>query len=305
MERFMRRLKPKPQGSPRYIFDPVNNKKISFSKAFDPKTRQDGISGFMRVKNEELFLKPVIESVIDSLDEIIIVFADCEDNTPQIAHEAQKRHPDKIKCFHYPVTVCPALAPEFKKIPPESPNSLVNYYNFALAKTTRKIAVKIDGDDYFIPEILKKYTDQIRNQNIQKYLQFRGINLIQHDGKIFVYGERPTAGGNDRGFFTVIPETYHRLAVSCEGFVHPYSVQDLGYFYYHLKLLKPSWGLDNYCVPKDVRIELISKKQAALKKLYTWNEFLQTHPELAHIPSPEKSGIHPVGSVKKRLSEEE
>lgn len=49
-----------------------------------------GVSGLMRVKNEAEFIALSVESCIDALDELIIVFQDCQDNTPQIIDDLVK-----------------------------------------------------------------------------------------------------------------------------------------------------------------------------------------------------------------------
>lgn len=43
-----------------------------------------GVSGILRVKNDADFLDECINSCIDTLDELIIVYNDCSDNTPDI-----------------------------------------------------------------------------------------------------------------------------------------------------------------------------------------------------------------------------
>ena len=46
-----------------------------------------GVSGIMRVKNDAEFIKASVESCIDALDELIIVYNDCSDNSPQVIEE--------------------------------------------------------------------------------------------------------------------------------------------------------------------------------------------------------------------------
>ena len=45
---------------------------------------KNGLSGIMRVKNEGRFLEACIDSCIEALDEIIIVYTGCTDNTEEI-----------------------------------------------------------------------------------------------------------------------------------------------------------------------------------------------------------------------------
>ena len=48
---------------------------------------KDGLSGLMRIKNEASFIEGCITSCIDALDELIIVYNDCTDNTPEIVKD--------------------------------------------------------------------------------------------------------------------------------------------------------------------------------------------------------------------------
>lgn len=54
-----------------------------------------GISGHLRVKNEEMSIAQSIDSCIDALDELIITYNTSEDNTEKILKEYQKKYPDK------------------------------------------------------------------------------------------------------------------------------------------------------------------------------------------------------------------
>lgn len=114
----------------------------------------NGVSGIMRVKNEEQFISLSIDSCIDALDELIIVYQDCDDNTPQIIHEKTKQYPNKIKAFHYKHSIkSHHLSDEefdlFSKLPSTSPNLLSSYYNYALSKCSYKYCLKIDADQIY------------------------------------------------------------------------------------------------------------------------------------------------------------
>ena len=43
-----------------------------------------GLTGFMRAKNEGRFIGVCIDSVIDALDELIVVYNDCTDDTEAV-----------------------------------------------------------------------------------------------------------------------------------------------------------------------------------------------------------------------------
>lgn len=115
----------------------------------------NGLSGFMRVKNEELTLLASIESVINQVDELIIVYNnDCTDRTPDIIASAARKYPEKIKQFEYPYPVygvyCDKKEYDFaKSLPYDSPNNLSSYCNFALEKTSYKYVIKLDADQIY------------------------------------------------------------------------------------------------------------------------------------------------------------
>lgn len=58
---------------------------------------KDGLSGIIRAKNEEKFIEPCIKTCVDALDELIIVYNDCTDRTPEIVESMCKLYPDKVK----------------------------------------------------------------------------------------------------------------------------------------------------------------------------------------------------------------
>ncbi len=126
-----------------------------------------GVSGIMRVKNDAELIGICIDSCISALDELIIVYNDCSDETPRIIEEKRLQYPDKIRVYEYKhrvYSIC--LSKEdfdyANGLPDDSPHLLCNYYNFALSKVTCKYAVKIDADQLYFTENLKKWCDVCR-----------------------------------------------------------------------------------------------------------------------------------------------
>ena len=125
---------------------------------------KDGLSGILRAKNEARFVSACIESCIDALDELIIVYNDCSDTTPQIIKEKQRKYPDKIKIYPYEHNI---LAYDLTKdqleyiigLPEGSPQLLSTYYNFALSKVSYRYCLKIDADQIYFTDELKKWRD--------------------------------------------------------------------------------------------------------------------------------------------------
>lgn len=126
-----------------------------------------GVSGIMRVKNDALFIEPSVKSCINALDELIIVWNDCSDNSAEVIERMRSRYPDKIKAYEYKHKVYSVkLTKEeyeyVKALPEDSPFLLCNYYNFALSKVTRKYAMKIDADQVYYPQKLAYWCDVYR-----------------------------------------------------------------------------------------------------------------------------------------------
>lgn len=125
---------------------------------------KDGLSGIMRLKNEAQFVADSIDSCIDALDELIIVYNDCTDDTPNIVERKRKQYPDKIKVYPYKYHLLAynLTKEEFEyamSLPEASPVLFCNQCNFALSKVQYKYAVLIDPDQLYFTDELKKWRD--------------------------------------------------------------------------------------------------------------------------------------------------
>lgn len=138
-----------------------------------PKNRRLGVSGMMRVKNDAEFIEQSVKSCIDALDELVIVYNDCSDNSPEIINCLQKLYPSKIKVYEYkPFIYAWNLSSQqvhdifSNSIPIE--NTLAGYYNFALSKTTCRYVMKIDADQIYIGSILNELCECYRASKVIK-----------------------------------------------------------------------------------------------------------------------------------------
>lgn len=127
----------------------------------------NGVAGIMRVKNDAEFIEASIDSCIDALDELIIVYNECTDNSPNLIAQKQKQYPDKIKVYEYThkiysINLTKEEYEYAKSLPSDSPNLLCNYYNFALSKVTCKYAMKIDADQIYFTDKLNEWCDVYR-----------------------------------------------------------------------------------------------------------------------------------------------
>lgn len=143
------------------------------------KERPIGVTGLMRVKNEAKFIQLSTESVIDALDELIIVYQKSSDNTEEIVNALAQKYPDKIRSFFYsPEIKSHNLTPEefdkAKNLPLDSIHLLSNYYNFTLSKASYRFALKIDADQVYNTSKLKDICDGYRATKKSK------INLLEY-----------------------------------------------------------------------------------------------------------------------------
>ncbi len=142
------------------------------------KERPIGISGLLRTKNGADFLSDCIDSCINALDELIIVYQESSDDTEKIIIEKQKQYPDKIRFYFYePKVYSHNLTEEeynyASNLKEDSIHLLSNYYNFALSKAKYKYAIKIDDDQIYFSEKLKEILDLYRTNKKVK------ISLIE------------------------------------------------------------------------------------------------------------------------------
>ena len=122
--------------------------------------RLPGLSGFVRAKNEGKFIGSSIDSCIDALDELVVVYNDCTDDTEQVLKQKMLQYPQKIKLFPYNhnVRVTDLSKEEFdflKSQPDTYPQLHAAQCNWALSKCTYEFAIKIDPDQIYFEDNLK------------------------------------------------------------------------------------------------------------------------------------------------------
>ena len=132
-----------------------------------------GVSGLMRVKDEARWVAQSIDSCIAALDELIICYQESTDGTEEIVEQKRLQYPDKIRTFFYapPVYTHNLSKEDFQYaggLPEDSVHLLSNYYNYTLLKARYRYAVKIDADQIYFSDRLKRLCDAYRNELQQK-----------------------------------------------------------------------------------------------------------------------------------------
>ncbi|MEJ6092887.1 hypothetical protein [Aliivibrio salmonicida] len=217
-------------------------------ETFDSINRSVGLSGFIRAKNEGEYIYQVISSWIDLLDELIVVFNDCSDNTEYEIKRAINDFGGKVKAFKYLPKVFAQGSKEHVELPHDNVHSLVHYYNYALSKTTCKYAVKIDGDiiyDTSATDIIRSY---LANSSETDYFKLHGVNLIDNHGELFIPSNSIFCGMNgDLCIFPVSKNNIFKWKKEFE-FLDLSGLSDAGgvFAYYHMKFIKKDMGFSNY-----------------------------------------------------------
>lgn len=215
-----------------------------------PSLRTPGISAFMRIRNGADFLEATIRTHAGFYDEIVAVYNQCDDATPEILARLSSEMGPRLRVFHYAPRVHPAGSAEHAQTPGSSPHSLVNYSNFALAQTRHRWAVKLDDDHLAIPAAVRSMVDRIRAEQADDRVMhcFSGLNLARSkDGGFGVPAEAPVSGGGDIGYFRVTDRTHFVEDPRFERFSRgELERRFAGWFYWHLKFLKSGGGFANY-----------------------------------------------------------
>lgn len=213
--------------------------------------RRPGISAFMRIRDGADFLEATIRSHIDEFDEIVAVYNQCSDQTPEILSRLQREFgSQRLRVIHYLDRVYPQGTLGHASTAPDSVHSVVNYSNFALAATRHQYVTKLDDDHIAIAETTKRITQQIRAGDVDDGALhcFSGLNLIcRPDGTLGVLAHDPISGSGDIGFFRITEKTFfvhdRRFERFCRGALKR---RFIGFLYWHCKFLKSSMGFGNY-----------------------------------------------------------
>ena len=215
-----------------------------------PSKRSAGVSAFMRIRNGADFLEATIRTHAPFYDEIVAVYNQCTDATPDILARLSAEMGPRLRVFHYLPRVHPAGSEGHARTPGDAPDSLVTYSNFALVQTRNQWVVKLDDDHLAIPEAVGRMVGAIRSGDASPDVMhcFSGLNLVRTGaGNWGIPAEAPVSGKGDIGYFHVTPETRFVADPRFERFARGRIKRRFaGWFYWHLKYLKSGGGFANY-----------------------------------------------------------
>lgn len=264
-----------------------------------PEKRTAGISAFMRIRNGASYLEATIRSHMPYFDEIVAVYNQCTDATPDILMRlAEEFGSERLRVFHYlPKVYAPGTEGHARE-PADSPRSLVTYYNFALTRTRFTIATKLDDDHLAMERELEALAHRLRTRayDADAMVCFSGINLAEGpDGTIGIPEAEPFSGTGDIGFFRVTGDTYFVHNARFERFRRAGLRRVFGgIVYWHLKYLKPEFGYANYDLADNPDSRYALKRRKAGEQPTIGLEDLRARAPLAAragLRLPDKAGI--------------
>ena len=146
---------------------------------------KNGLSGIMCIKNEASFLETCIDSCIDALDELIVVFIKGNDNSEEILSVKKNQYGDKLLYYEYPHEVLwfEMTRQEYEMaagFPEDDPRLYSSMCNFALSKVNYKYVIKkIDADQFYFTDELRVWRDMCAKPEATRF------NIICLIGFIF------------------------------------------------------------------------------------------------------------------------
>lgn len=181
------------------------------------KNRKHGLSAMMRIKNDEDWIFYAITSIIDYVDEIVIVLQNCTDNTEKIIREIKS---EKIKIYYFPFDSFPSgkYHERFLK------NSIFNrayYYNYALALTSYSYVWKWDGDHAAYESRVKELREIIDSKKID-IIHYQGYDVF---GLELKYLCKDPLCSNEPAIFRVNRKTFYFSSFVCEKFSYPINIR--------------------------------------------------------------------------------
>ncbi|HKJ75235.1 MAG TPA: hypothetical protein VKA19_14060 [Alphaproteobacteria bacterium] len=171
--------------------------------------RRRGLSGLVRLRDEETWCAKAIESFWPWCDELIIVVQPSRDRTRELV-ERYASHPG-VRIYDYPYQSHPS-GPGHDACPADSVYASAYHYNWTLAQSTMSHAVKLDGDmvtmDWAGSEIRARMADG------HDRIKFHGTDIVGEElAHIGCHPHCPTAG-----VFKVTPEVHYSQGALTQRF---------------------------------------------------------------------------------------
>src|SRR6266511_3262121 len=150
-----------------------------FQEAYILSLRPKEISAMIRVKDEEEYLYVAVKSIIDQVEEAVIIENLSTDNTPAVVKSLCREFPSKVVCYKYPNEIRRIGRDNWelatKPFSRFSRHLLANYYNWSLRKCTRSYILKWDGDMIALDTFCHSLAEFRRSE--RQVMWFKGANV--------------------------------------------------------------------------------------------------------------------------------
>jgi len=278
---------------------------------FDPSNKKPGVSAILRLRNEADYLEQALNSILPFFDEFVIVYNQCSDRTPEIVEQFVSKDPQRVKAFHYLPEVFPQGSEQHRALPANHVSSMVHYANFGLSRVSYRGCALGDGDMIAAPDALGQVMDRLRSLEPRtlswwlspwtlSYWWFKGVNLWDQDGKVFVLKSWPTSGSRkDHGFWPIGRRyIFRKYRVSLYLRTRWFIPTLVGFVFFHVKGMKKDRGIGVYQLEKNPNSPFRKRVERfwTNPELITFEEYCQIEPRARSLPSPESLGIRPVRS---------
>lgn len=144
---------------------------------------QKQVSAMIRVKDEEEFLYPAVQSIVDYVDEIVLIDNGSTDRTPSIMESLRREYPHKVACYQYNYEVRRQGWEGWEALRSEgssSPHLSASFYNWCLRQCTKPYVLKWDGD-MIATEAFSESMETWRKSH-KAFMTFTGVN-VHPDGQ--------------------------------------------------------------------------------------------------------------------------
>lgn len=107
------------------------------------------ISAMLRLRNEEEYLEAAVRSIVEVVDEVVLIDNRSTDRTPEVMAALRSAFPDRVTVHRYGHEVARQGVESWRLVEASrgrSPRLLAEYYNWCLRRCTCPYALKWDGD---------------------------------------------------------------------------------------------------------------------------------------------------------------
>jgi glycosyltransferase involved in cell wall biosynthesis len=279
---------------------------------FDPIAKRPGITAILRLRNEQDYLEQALNSILPFFDEFVVVYNQCSDRTPEIVEHFANKELTRVRAFHYVPEVFPQGSAKHAALPAHHVSSMVHYTNFAFSKASYQVCLIWDGDMIAAPGPLANIVGRLRSIKPgtltwwrspwkHGWWWFSGVNLWDHEGKLFVPKTRPKSSGRrDHGFWPVgRRNTFRHHPTFAVLNIRWLMKTFIGFAYFHVKGMKKDRGIGVYQLeknPHSIYNRMKLDPRWTNPELMTFEEYCRIEPAARSLPNPESLLIQPVRS---------